>query len=114
MSESENYKLVEHESAFHNDHWCIRILEGKYAGVVYQYDTISVEEGTDGGNMEVFYNLIYADIPEGLDIPDNCDIMNETTGNILLSMIDDAIANFEKEQSIDVDRTDNPAEPDTQ
>ena len=41
------YELIEHEKGFHERHWSVKIIEGDYSGVVYQYDVVKVEEVFD-------------------------------------------------------------------
>lgn len=47
------YELIAHEQGFHDKHWSVKILEGEYSGVVYQYDVIKVEEVTEDNGEAV-------------------------------------------------------------
>jgi len=50
------YSLVEANNAFHEEHWTIRIDEGKYEGVEFQYDTVNISD--DEENPTLSFNWI--------------------------------------------------------
>lgn len=60
------YDLIVHENEFHKDHWAIKIQEGEYEGVVYQYDTVSINE--DVGDVVLTFNTVTLDNPNELDL----------------------------------------------
>jgi len=66
------YEIIEHPKAFHDEHWCIRIAEGEYEGVVYQYDTIEMKiEETEEGDAVIKFDYIKVDNPNDLDLDSN-------------------------------------------
>jgi len=86
------YELVEDPNGFHSKHWCIKVAEGDMEGVVYQYDTVSINE--EGENAELKFNTITIDNPNHIDLTleSNVNIM----GDILVSLINDGIRESEK------------------
>jgi hypothetical protein len=62
------YEFVEHKEGFHNDHWCIKILEGEYEGLVYQYDTVKFDESDDPEEAVITYNTITVANPNNVDL----------------------------------------------
>ena len=60
------YQLVEHDNPFHENHWAIKIDEGEYSGVSYQYDTVSINE--EEGDVVLSFNTITLDNPENKDL----------------------------------------------
>jgi hypothetical protein len=71
------FELVEKKSAFHDDHWCIRILDGEYAGLVYQYDVVKIGEEESDGSAVLTFNTIT------VENPNNCDLTEENDRGIL-------------------------------
>lgn len=65
------YELITHQKEFFKNQWSIRILEGTYANVVFQYDAIKVVEPfPHDGDSEITleYETIIVDNPYGPDI----------------------------------------------
>mgnify|MGYP000453324915 CR=1 FL=1 len=81
------YKLVDHANGFHDEHWCVEIEEGLFKGVVYQYDTINIEENVDGGDAVLRFNTITVDNPNEEDLAE--DEFVDTIGDILVKIISD-------------------------
>jgi len=79
------YKLVEHANGFHDEHWCIEIEEGTFKGVVYQYDTINIEENVDGGDPVLQFNTITVANPNEEDLTD--EEFSGIIGDILVEII---------------------------
>lgn len=66
------YEIIEHPKALHEEHWCIKILEGEYEGVVYQYDTINMKiEETEDDEAVIKFEYIKVDNPNDLDLDSN-------------------------------------------
>jgi hypothetical protein len=81
------YELVEHENSFHENHWSIKIVEGEYSGVVYQYDTVSINEEND--NVVLTFNTITLENPNDSNL--TCDLFESIIGNILVEIIEEQL-----------------------
>ena len=82
-----NYELVEHDNNFHENHWAIRLLEGDYQNVVYQYDTVSISEPDESGQMSLNFNIVTIENPDNYDLTET-DFKN-TIGDILVKLIEE-------------------------
>jgi|688.fasta_scaffold421245_2 hypothetical protein len=104
---SVKYDIVEHDKAFHEFHCCLKIQEGKYAGVIYQYDVVKFEEkeqdGEDVGYLN--FNTIMIENPHGESILEEEDFKN-TVGDILVEIIKSYV-----EEQHDKNRIDDTEEP---
>jgi len=82
----------------YDDHWSIRILEGEYTGVVYQYDTVSMEtrENNDD-DVYLTFNTITLENSDNLDLTSKT--FEDTVGDILVSIIEEHLEqqNLEKD-----------------
>src|SRR6056300_1060115 len=85
------YDLIEHENSFHENHWAVKLTEGKYAGVAYQYDTVSINE--EEGEVVLSFNTITLDNPDELDL--TTDEFESTIGDILVSIIEEQLEQME-------------------
>lgn len=81
------YQLIEHENSFHENHWSIKIEEGDYEGVVYQYDTVSINE--EEGDVVLSFNTITLENPKELEL--TTDEFESTIGDILTSVIEEQL-----------------------
>lgn len=81
------YDLIEHDNSFHENHWAVRIEEGQYEGVAYQYDTVSIEE--EDGDVVLSFNTITLENPDELDL--TTDEFESTIGDILVSIIEEQL-----------------------
>jgi len=100
MSEAVAYELVEAKAgeSFHEDHWGIKIKEGDYEGVVYQYDTVKIsEEQDEDGNVNLSFDTITVDNPNDLDLTDEAFV--STIGDILVKIIAEQIEADTKESN---------------
>lgn len=79
------YDLVEHKNSFHDDHWAVKILEGDYEGLVYQYDVVKFNETEDGNETELTFSTIT------LDNPNNVDLTLENDKGIMGAVLTDII-----------------------
>ena len=79
------HSLIEHDNSFHENHWAVVIEEGDYEGVVYQYDTVSINE--EEGDVVLSFNTITLDNPNELDL--TTDEFESTIGDILTSVIEE-------------------------
>jgi len=81
------YELVEHDNSFHENHWAIELKEGTYEGVVYQYDTVSVNE--EEGDVVLSFNTVTLENPKDLDL--KTEEFESIIGGILTSIIEEQL-----------------------
>lgn len=80
------YDLVEHDNQFHNEHWCIEIQEGTFKGVIYQYDTVNIEEPEEeDGDAVLNFNTVTVSNPNDEDLTD--EEFSGIIGDILVEII---------------------------
>ena len=91
------YSLVESDNPFHEDHWTLRIDEGEYEGVEFQYDTVNLNE--EGEGAELSFNWIT------LKNPNDMELTKETFGNILgdilVELITEHLENLDEDGNTD-------------
>jgi len=87
------YELIEHDNSYHNNHWAIRIQEGEYEGVAYQYDTVSINE--EEGDVVLSFNTITLENPQEKDLKN--DEFESIIGDILTTIIEDHLENLDGE-----------------
>lgn len=94
------HELLTHDKSMYDDHWSIRILEGEYTGVVYQYDTVSMEtrENNDD-DVYLTFNTITLENSDNLDL--TLKSFEDTVGDILVSIIEEHLEqqNLEKDDN---------------
>jgi len=95
------YQLVEHPNSYHDKHWSIEILDGDYAGLVYQYDTISLRE-EDNGEVVLDFNVINLDNPVEADLSE--EKVSGMMGDILVGLIEQYLK--EQENNVENGNTD--------
>ena len=81
------YELIEHENSFHENHWAVKINEGEYEGVAYQYDTVSINE--EEGDVVLSFNTITLANPNELDL--KSDKFESIIGDILVGIIEEQL-----------------------
>lgn len=87
------FEVVEHPNGFHTDHWCIKILEGEYEGLVYQYDVVKIsDEILESGEAELKFNTITVDNPNNVDLTEEND--KGILGGILVEIISEQLDNM--------------------
>jgi hypothetical protein len=79
------YDLIEHKNSFHDDHWAVKILDGEYEGLVYQYDIVKFNESEGEDGADITFNTIT------LDNPNNADLTEENDKGILGAVLVDII-----------------------
>ena len=88
------YELIEHDNSFHENHWAIRIEDGEYEGVAFQYDTVSFTE--ENSDIVLSFNTVT------LDNPNNKDLKSEEfegiIGGILTDIIEKNLEELEKNE----------------
>jgi hypothetical protein len=92
-----NYSLIESEDAFHNEHWTIRLEEGKYSGVEFQYDTVSVDESQDTPVLS--FNWITLKNETEYDLTE--EEFGNIIGDILVEMITEHLDSLDEDGTTD-------------
>lgn len=88
------YQLIEHENSFHENHWAIRIEDGEYEGVAYQYDTVSINE--EEGDVVLSFNTITLENPNELDLTTS--EFETILGDILTKVIEEQLEQMENDK----------------
>tara|TARA_B000000532_G_C18854357_1_gene400959 strand:- start:122 stop:433 length:312 start_codon:yes stop_codon:yes gene_type:complete len=88
------FVTVENEKSFHDDMWCVHILEGKYQDVIYQYDVINVSD-EDIKNGRLNFSFISIENPNNLDL--TMKEFHNTIGDILTELIEGYFAERDKQ-----------------
>ena len=86
---SVKYDLIEHPDAYHDDHWAVKILEGKLEGISFQYDTIKFREEDGQGILD--FEVLDIEKSEKLDTND------QETSDILGAVLVDIIEKHMRE-----------------
>ena len=79
------HELLEHDGSLYENHWAIKISEGEFEGVVFQYDTVSVDEMIEGEDVYLHFNTIELENPNNKDL--TSDEFKDTVGDLLVSII---------------------------
>ena len=88
------YKFIDELMVGH-DTCPIRIMEGQFAGIVYKYGKISLEEVEDG-NLKVNMDITMIEAPENFNQQDA--IFTQTIGEIFVDIVEkNAMEVMEKE-----------------
>ena len=88
------YQLIEHENSFHENHWAIRIEDGDYEGVTYQYDTVSINE--EEGDVVLSFNTITLENPNELDLTTS--EFETILGDILTKVIEEQLEQMQDDK----------------
>ena len=83
------YQLIEHNNSFHNNHWAIKLEEGTYEGIVYQYDTVSFDGGENGEDVVLSFNTITLENSNDLDL--TTEEFETIISNILTEIIEEQL-----------------------
>jgi hypothetical protein len=89
MMSTPKYELIEHPEGS-KDHWCIKIKDGEYNGVVYQYNTVKVEEEESGDGAVLSFQTALIEKPDDLTLTKDKD--ESIMGAILVDLVSE---NFE-------------------
>lgn len=92
------YDLVESDGGFHKDHWCVRINEGEFEGLTYQYDVVKLEQ-TEEGDVQFKFSTIIIENPNDKDTEDP--ELITLFGDILVDMIQQHLKEQDGENGID-------------
>jgi hypothetical protein len=105
MIEGVDYCYIFSEEDKQNVH--IKLLSGKYEGVVYKYGKVGVVEEDDKAYLQFNYDVIESPI-EGIEEDTN---FKNAIGDLLTHLM---MKQLNNEGSVDEDRTDYFEEPDSQ
>lgn len=83
------YQLIEHNNSFHNNHWAVKLEEGTYEGIIYQYDTVSFEGGENNEDVILSFNTITLENPSDLDL--TTEEFKTIIGDILTEIIEEQL-----------------------
>ena len=85
------FEVVSHKDAFLEDMQCIKITEGDYEGVVFQYDNIRLEEDKED-EASISFNFITVENEKGLDLTEEpfIDILGQILNELLRSFVENA------------------------
>ena len=100
MDKVPEYKFLD-AVAEPNETCPIQILEGNFAGIIYKYGKISLEE-VESGDLKVNMEVNVITSPEGFD--QNTEEFTETVGEIFVDIIEKDVATTkEKKEPIDLE-----------
>lgn len=85
------YELVAHDKGFHEDHWCVKMLDGELEGLAYQYDTVTFNEDEDGQGV-LDFNILAVENPSDYDL--TAKPVTELLGNVLVDIIEAQLADI--------------------
>ena len=90
-----NYELVEHPNGFHDEHWCVKVGEGDYKDIIYQYDTIHFNESNPEGTDAVLkFNTITIENPNDMDL--TTEEFSDIIGGILVDIIGERLKDVDE------------------
>jgi len=92
MEENKDYELT----PGNHDHWNIRILTGEYVETVFNFGAIKVSD--DGESLNYSSEIISHQFGEDWN-PDSDLSWHETTGNILLDILEQNMQRLENEDT---------------
>lgn len=91
------YSLIESENAFHDEHWTVRIEDGKYKGVEFQYDTVSIND--DDENPVLSFNWITLKNETEYELTE--EEFGNIIGDILVEMIAEHLDSMDEDGNTD-------------
>jgi hypothetical protein len=80
------YELVEHDKL--PAHWAIKILKGKYKGVVYCYEKVTINEKSDDDVAELDFHFTVLENEKQLDTEPETVVWCKLIGDILIDMLE--------------------------
>lgn len=96
-SMSVKYSLMESDNAFHEEHWSIKIEEGDYEGVEFQYDTVNLNE--EGEGAELSFNWITLKNPNDVELTKES--FGTILGDILVELITEHLETLDEDGNTD-------------
>lgn len=91
------YSLLESDNAFHDEHWVIRLEEGKYQGVEFQFDTVSISNDEEEPTLS--FNWVTLKNPNDIKLTE--DEFGVTIGDILVEMITEHLEQLDEDRNTD-------------
>jgi len=95
------YELIDHKEAS-PDHWCIKIKDGEYNGVIYQYQTVKIDEEKDGDGAVLQFKTALVEKPDSVNLTKDKD--QNIMGAILVDILNEQ---FETAKVTDENGTSN-------
>lgn len=98
------FELIEHKDAS-PEHWCIKIKDGEYKGLIYQYQTVSITEEQDEDGAVLKFKTAVVSKPDDLNLTKEKD--QSIMGAILVNILNEQ---FETVKAADENGTSNTEE----
>jgi hypothetical protein len=95
------FELIEHKDAS-PDHWCIKIKDGEYKGVIYQYQTVKIQEEKTEDGAVLQFKTAFIETPDSVNLTKEKD--QSIMGAILVNILNEQ---FETVKDSDEDGTSN-------
>jgi len=80
------FELIDHQDG-DNDHWCIKIKDGEYKGLIYQYQTVSINEHDSGDGAVLSFKTAVVENPNNINLTKETD--QSIMGAILVNILDE-------------------------
>lgn len=90
------YSMIDSDDAFHEEHWVLKIEEGKFSGVEFQYDTVNM---IDGEEPVLSFNWITLNNPTDHELTD--EDFGTIIGDILVELISEHLENLDEDGNTD-------------
>jgi hypothetical protein len=84
------FELIDHQDG-DNDHWCIKIKDGEYKGLVYQYQTVSITEEQDENGAVLKFKTAVVENQNNINLTNEKD--RSIMGAILVNILDEQLEN---------------------
>jgi len=98
------FELIEHKDAS-PEHWCIKIKDGEYKGVIYQYQTVKIEEEKNEDGAVLKFKTAFIETPNSVNLTKEKD--QSIMGAILVNILNEQ---FETVKAADENGTSNTEE----
>ena len=108
MAKVPEYKFID-EMLVGHDTCPIRIMDGQFAGIVYKYGKISLEE-VEGDNLKVNMDITMIEAPEGFNQQDEG--FTQTVGEIFVDIVETDLGTNQPVDLEDDVHQDNPGQND--
>jgi len=102
LPKAAKFDLVEHAEGAEG-HWCIKILDGDYAGLIYQYNTVNIEEEADEDGAVLHFSTTTIEKPDDLDLTPEQDKV--ILGDILVNIIAEQLEHMSENGTPDTEQS---------
>lgn len=99
MAKVPEYKFIDEMMVGH-DTCPIRIMEGQFAGIVYKYGKISLEE-VEGDNLKVNMDITMIQAPDNFNQQDA--IFTQTVGEIFVDIVEKNAMEVTQKEAVDLE-----------